>query len=66
MGKTKGMGPQAVGKRVRARERLLPSGLFPRLIRLNNFPHSLGSERQHVLIKFADDTELGSCFNSEC
>lgn len=41
-------------------------GLIPGLIWLNNFPHSLGSERQHVLIKFADVTKLGSSFNSEC
>lgn len=61
MGKTlaKGMGPQAVGRRVGATEAPSP-GLFPRLTLVNIFSHNLGSECQHAPIKFADDTKLGS------
>jgi len=66
MGKTlaKGIGPQAVGRRVRATDAPYP-GLFPRLVLLNIFSHNLGSECQHALRKFADGTKLGGNTHSK-
>lgn len=65
MGKTlaKGIGLQAVGRRQSKR------GFFPRAVSKTSillyFPHNLGSGRQHVLIKLADDTKPGSNINSK-